>query len=711
MTVLQREIQGPRIDARDKASGATRYSADVTVAFAGSDVEQVVHAALVRSPVPRARIRAVDTARARSAPGVVAVYTAADLPEGLCGRKVRDMPVLARDEVRFGGERVAVVLADTARHAAEAADLVDVDYEELPPLVDPEAALRDDAPALHRAPWRYPGAVVGPGQHPNLQSEVVEGSRSEAEALLAASVHVVERRYSTPAQHQGYLEPQAWLAVPLGDRRVRLVGTTKAPYRLRQQLAVALGLDEDHIEVHPAPVGGDFGGKGAPGDAPVCVAAALAASRPVRLVLSSTEDISTTDARHPSAVTVRVGCDAGGRLTAITVDALFAGGAYAAAKPIPSVNLHGAQDAALNYRFDAMWIRSRIAYTNTVPKGHMRAPGALQTVFAVESALDELAGAAGISPAELRLGNVLGDGDTDPYGHRWDEARGALVLRAALGTEPLADAPPGWRHGSGLALYARPTQAGATSLRLRRVDAERLLLEVPIPETGTGSHSAVRALLASRLGLAIEQVEVRQVPTSQLGHDPGVGASRVTVGMALAVEVLARRWQEQAGDGPVTADSDGSSQPPVLSFCAQLARVAVDPETGQVQVLELVSAVDVGRIVNPRAHQLQIDGGAVMGFGAAVMEDLSEEDGYVTAATFGDLKLPTSHDVPRLRTVLVDGGRGIGPAGVKSVGELTNVAVGAAVANAVADATGARIRALPVTAERVYWALHRQEGT
>ncbi len=707
MTVLQRPDPTPRIDARDKATGTTRYSADLAAALAATDAgARLVHAVLVRSPLPRARLRAIDSTRARSSPGVVAIYTADDLPGGLCGRKVRDMPLLAHHEVRFSGERVAVVLADTARHAAQAADLVEVDYEALPALFDPVEALGEGAPALHRAPWRYPGAVVGPHQHPNLQSEVVLGSGDHVEQLLRASAHVVERRYRTPAQHQGYLEPQAWLAVPLGSRRVRLVGTTKAPYRLRQQLAACLDLAEDDLDVQPAPVGGDFGGKGAPGDAPVCVAAALAADRPVQLVLSSPEDITATDARHPSTVAVRVGCDAEGRLTALAVDALFSGGAYAAAKPIPSVNLHGVHDAALGYRFGAFWIRSRIAYTNTVPKGHMRAPGALQTVFAVESALDELAAGAGLDPAELRLRNVLGDGDTDSYGHRWEEARGALTLRTALGVEPVVDAPSGWRRGSGVALYARPTRAGATSLRLQRLDRQRLLLEVPIPETGTGSHSAMRSLLASRLALAPEQVEVRQAPTSQLGYDPGVGASRVTVGMALAIEELARRWEEHDDDGPVAVESDGSSWPAVLSFCAQLARVAVDPDTGQVRVLELVSAVDVARIVNPRAHQLQIDGGTVMGFGAAVLEDLGEEDGQVTAATLGDLKLPTSHDLPVLRTVLVDGGAGLGPTGVKSVGELTNVAVPAAVANAVADATGARISTLPITAERVYWALH-----
>lgn len=691
-----------RTDAKSKATGATLYTADF-------DHSGALHVALVRSDVPCGRIVSVERTAAEAVPGVVGVLVAADLPEALCGRRVRDMPLIARHVVRYAGERVAVVVGESRAAAESAASLVEVDIAELPGVFDPLDALEEAAPALHDAPWSYPGAVVTEGMHPNLQSLVEAGDRDATAQRLSESAFSVEATYTIPSTKQGYLEPQAWLAVPGPDGSVRLRGTTKSPYRLREQISTCLGLAPGELEVEPTPLGGDFGGKGAPGDAPLCVALARRFHRPVRLVLRSAEDLTATDARHPARVTVRVGCDSEGRLTAMSFDAVFAGGAYAAHKPGATVNLHGAVEAALGYKLPVWSTRSRVAYTNTVPKGHMRAPGATASVFAIESAIDELARSAGIDPAALRAANLLGDGDRDAYGHRWEQARGVQTLEAALNAPALVTVPAGWSAGTGLAVYCRPTAASSTSLRLTAGPDGSFVVEVPIPETGTGNHTVVRELLAEALGVSPTRVEVRQVATSLLPGDPGVGGSRVTVGMAVAVAELARRWAAGDGEGPVELESK-ASYPPVLSFAAQIARVAVDPETGQVKVLELLSAVDVARVVNPVAHQLQIDGGAVMGFGSAVMEDALEQDGLVWAANLAELKLPCAADVPRLTTVLVEGGRGIGEADVKSVGELTNVAVPAAVANAVADAVGVRVRDLPVSAEKVWHGLNALEA-
>lgn len=708
-----------RDDARDKATGATRYSADV-------DVDRALHAVVVRSTQPHADVLAVDASAAVEVEGVSAVVTAHDLEtrfgDELCGRRVRDMPILARGRVRFSGEAIAVVLATTRRAAEVAAALVDVEYRVLPPVLDAQAALEPGAVRVHDRPWNYDGAVVTDSDPPNLQSELVEGDLVAAQAALERGAHVVTATYRTASGHQGYLEPQCWTARPLPGGRVALFGTVKAPYRLREQTAKTLGLSLDAVEVEAVPLGGDFGGKGGVVDPTLCAALALWADRPVRLALRSNEDFTSTDSRHPAAVEVRVGCDADGRLLALCVDAVFDGGAYAAVKPIPSANLHGVAECALGYRLDAFAVRSRIAYTTTVPKGHMRAPGAPQAVFAVESALDELALAAGISPVTLRRRNVLADGDTDAYGHTWEEARGSETLDAALAAavapnqEPASGrvgddsrgcvAPAAWRRGRGVALYARPTAPpAATSLRLIQGDDGLLVVEVPIPETGTGSHSVVREELAAALNVDPGRVEVRQVSTSSLPYDPGVGASRVTVGMTTAVRALAERWREAGGAEAVTVETGPGSESPVLSFCAQVADVAVDLETGQVRVVSLTTAVDVASVLRPRAHQMQIDGGAVMGYGFACLEDLLEGDGQVWAANLAEFRLPTAEDVPTLRTVLVEGGRGVGPANVKAVGELSNVPTAAAIANAVADATGCRLRQLPLTAERVYLAL------
>lgn len=262
-------------------------------------------------------------------------------------------------------------------------------------------------------------------------------------------------------------------------------------------------------------------------------------------------------------------------------------------------------------------------------------------------------------------------------------------------------------HGTGVAVYARPTPSPSpTSLSLTPLPDGRLEIGVPIPETGTGSHAVIRRQLAAELGIDPSGVVVRQLATTALPGDPGVGASRVTAGQSRAVACLADAWRASPQDGPVLVTVPAATEPPALTYCAQLARVAVDTETGQVRILELVSAVDVASIVNPRAHQMQIDGGAVMGIGFATLEDLLEDEGQVLASNLGEFRLPAATDIPPLRTVLVAGGLGVGPANVKAVGELTNVPVAAAVANAVADATGARVRQVPITAERVYWAIH-----
>jgi CO/xanthine dehydrogenase Mo-binding subunit len=696
-----------RDDAWAKASGATRYVGDVSL-------PGMLHAALVRSLVPHARIASIDTAPAEAADGVAGVFTAKDVTPVTYGRAVRDIPILAQDKVRFTGERLAAVVAESRRAAEAAAGLVEVTYDELPAVFSAEDAISPGAPAVHDDAWSYPGAVVSAEDGQNLQSRLRHGSADAAEAALAASDHVIDHTYTTPSVHQGYLEPQACIA-QVADGRVRVWATNKSPYRLRSQLAECLGLDPACIDIQPVPLGGDFGGKGSPMDIPLCIELARLTGRPVKLVLRYSEELTATNPRHPSRIRVRAGCDRSGRLNGAMVWAVLDGGAYAGFKPLPTVSLHGIEDSFLAYDVPALFTQSVIAYTNTVPRGHMRSPGAPQAAFAVESALDELAAQAGLSAADLRRRNLVRPGPPGASGKAWAEARGEPTLEAAVTQARLspAGAPPGWRRGTGLAVYARlAPRLGNTSIRLVPLPEGRIRAEVPIPETGTGSHTVVRNLLAAELGADPGDIEVAHVATAELPRDQGVGGSRVTVAMAEALGEATRAWRDRTDDEPVVVDAEpgagghaGGAGAPVASYCVQVAQVAVDPATGQVRVLEILSAVDVGEIIHPLGHQMQIDGGAIMGYGFACLEDLAMDGGQVTAGNLGEFRLPSMGDAPALRTVLVAGGQGLTPANVKPVGELTNVPVAAAVANAVADATGCRIRDLPVTAEKVFWAL------
>jgi CO/xanthine dehydrogenase Mo-binding subunit len=708
-----------RNDAWAKASGRSRYVADLSL-------PGMVHAAVVRSVVPHARILGIHAKQAEAADGVVGVFTAADVNPHPYGRSVRDVPILASDVVRFTGERVAAVVAESRRAAEAAAALVDVDYHELPAVFSPEEAIVPGAPAVHEAPWDYPRSASRPADGPNVQSRVVHGSLAEAEQALSRAAFTIDRTYSTPSGHHGYLEPQACVAA-VEAGRVRIWAANKSPYRLRGQLAECLGLDPALIEIQPVPLGGDFGGKGSPMDIPLCVELSRLTGRPVRLVLRYSEDLIATNPRHPSRIRIRAGCDRDGHVTAVVIRALFNGGAYGGFKPLPTVSLHGTDECLMAYDIPVSGIESVIAYTNTVPRGHMRSPGSPQSTFAVESGLDELAVVAGIDPVEFRLRNLVRSGGPRyGGGPAWVEARGGetlAALQAAL-RQPGAAHPPvpaGWRHGTGVAVYARPVpRTGATSLRLVPGSLGRVQVEVAIPETGTGSHTMVRNRLAAELSISADDVEVVQVSTAVLPIDPGVGASRVTVGMSEALGWAARAWRARAGDEPVVVELGADGRPeaagpadpadvaasaPVVSYCAQAARVAVDPGTGQVKVLEITSAVDVGQIINPLAHQMQIDGGTVMSYGFGCLEDLMEAEGQVLAANLGEFKIASMKDIPSLRTVLVEGGRGVGTANVKPIGELTNVPAAAAIANAVAAATRHRIRSLPITAEKVFWTL------
>ncbi|MQA88273.1 MAG: molybdopterin-dependent oxidoreductase [Streptosporangiales bacterium] len=697
-----------RLDAWAKASGEARYVADMVL-------PGMLHVALVRSAVQHGRVRRVDSEQARAVEGVVGVFTADDVNRNTYGRSVRDIPILAGEKVRFVGERVAVVVAESRRAAEAAAALVEVEYDDLPAVTSAEEAIAQGAPLVHDAPWEYAGAAISQEDGHNLQSRVTEGSLTEVEAALGGAEHVVDRTYSTSSGHQGYLEPQACVA-SVEDGRVRLWVTNKSPYRLRTQLADCLGLDPASIEIEPVLLGGDFGGKGSPMDAPLCVELSRLVGRPVKLVLRYVEDLTATNPRHPARIHVRVGCDREGRLTGMALRALLNGGAYGGFKPLADVNLHGIEDCAMAYRVPALFVESTIAYTNTVPRGHMRSPGAPQAIFAVESALDELAAEAGLDPVDLRRRNLPRTGEPSSHGTTWLEARGLETLEAAVkhARTEQPEVPPGWRHGEGVAVYVRGLPGPpVTSVRLVPAPEGRVRVEVPIPETGTGSHTMVRNRLAAELGIDPEQVEVVQVSTEELPIDPGVGGSRVTVGMSEALGRAAEAWRRGGGDEPVAVElrpGDSAASAPVVCYCAQVAQVAVDPVTGQVKVLEVLSSVDVGDIINPAAHQMQIDGGAVMGYGFACLEDLFEEDGQFWAANLGEFKIPSTNDLPRLRTVLVEGGQGVTSANVKPVGELANVPTAAAIANAVAAATGCRIRDLPITSEKVFWAIEEESA-
>ncbi len=691
-----------RLDALAKATGDVRYVADVSP-------PGLAHAAVARSTYPHARIVSIDTAAARALPGVVGVYTAADVAPGTYGRGLRDTPILARDKVRFVGEPVALVVAESRLQAEAAAALVEIAYEPLQAATTMEEALADGAPVIHTAPSEYPGAQVAAGEAPNLVFHRIHGDVEEVEAALAVAPFSIDEVYLLSSVHQAYLEPQACIAWWDETGRLRLWLTNKAPYGIRSALAATFEIDPALIELQPTFLGGDFGGKGSPEASPLASELSRLSGRPVKMVLRYSEDLTATNPRAPARIRVRLGCDAEGRLLAAHVDALFNAGAYGAFTPRAS---GPAGIEAGCYRIPLLSTENRRVYTNTVPRGNMRAPGAPQGSFAFESALDELARKAGIDPIEMRRRNLIGDGEVGAEHHDWFEHRGLETLQAALGELKRKEGPPGWLTGLGVSVFAHATPSSpSTSIRLVPEDDGCVRVEIPITETGTGSHTVARELVAQALGLDPRNVTVAQVSSDELPRDAGAGGSRVTANLAHAVDAAVKAWQGRLDNEPVMVEvEEAGAGPQVGSYAVHLAQVAVDPATGQMKVLEILTAVDVAEIINPKAHQMQIDGAVVMGFGYTCLEDLDESEGQVWAANLGEFKISSSRDAPPLKTVLLRGAKGVGTANVKNIGELANPGIGGAIANALADAIGCRLRQLPITAERIYDALGEQGG-
>jgi carbon-monoxide dehydrogenase large subunit len=738
--------RGGRVEGELKVSGRLMYADDLAL-------PGLLYVGVVRSPYPHARIVSIDVEEARKVPGVHHVLTGADVADIRFGRAVYDVPILAVDKVRFTGEMVVAVAAESAAIAEQAAALVEVQYEPLAAVFDAVEALKPGAPAVHEAPWSYVGAARGPEAPANLIGRASSTAGGDVEAALAAADRVFEHTFSTQAQHHGYLEPHSCTVAVEPAGTVKIWSCNKSPYRLREQLSATFGIPVDNFILHTPAIGGDFGGKGSPMDIPLCLELSRRTGRPVQMTMRYAEELMAAAPRHASVTRVRVGVSRDGRLQAMDVHAIFNAGAYGAFRP--SANF-GAR-AATSYRIPAIRVVAERVYTNQVPGGNARAPGGPQFTFAVESMLDLIAREMGLDPFTFRRQNLLQDGEASPFGDHWLDVRATETLDLAeQAYRPVfpKDGPPTIRFGRGLAVYDRPTHAPQrTSMRLRLQADGCIEAQVAVMETGTGSHTMIRRVVAAGLGLPLDRVVIRYVGTAYLPYDSGVGGSRVTISASEAAHLGVMEFREalrqetaralgmpvqqvewRAGgvgvdtasgrtidlvalaSGGVTVETltdtgvsqetrGGGHEEAATSFCVQIAQVGVDVETGQVFLYEVLSVHDVADVLEPLSHQSQIEGGVVMGIGYALREDLGIEDGRVSAAHLGDYKMSNIADTAGIRVELLPGGKGVGALNVKGIGEIPNVPTAAAIANAVADAVGVRIDTLPITAEKVLRAL------
>jgi xanthine dehydrogenase molybdenum-binding subunit len=738
----------PKRDGAEKVTGRTRYLHDL-------DLPRLLHGSILRAKYPHARLVQVDTRRARQVPGVVVVITGDDVAQQPFGF-ARDQVALKQGTVRCIRDEIAAVAAETPAAAEEAVQLIDVVYEELPGVFDPEAALAPGAPLVHEE------------LATNLTTLRYQFTHGDVDRALAGAAAVVEGEYRLNFVTPACLETMVAIADWDPQGRLTMWTTTQVPFLYQRDLAAALGISGDRLRVVQPPVGGNFG-RGL--DLyPIDVIAALlarAARRPVKVEFDRAEEFVACPTREPCVIRLRTGAAADGRLLARDAHVVIDSGAYVSwgsTTPYVMLGTVAGLYRCPNVRFD-----TTIAYTNNPYSGSMRGYGNLESTFAVEAQMDDLADRLGLDRLEIRRRNATRSGDVNPQGFVITSCAMVECLDAVA--DVARDAPPprpGWKRGIG---YAAMFHVGGGA-RIYRSDGCGAIVKIDdfgtvsvisgASEIGQGSETVLAMIVAEALGVPLARVDVVSADTAVKPWDVGVHASRTTFIAgnaarqaaaklrAALLDIAAGELEEPAealdiADGWVfvkgeprrrlaydrvaraghlrpggrTLVAEAFYDPPTemldkdlrgnvsaaYGFAAQGVLLDVEEETGRVAVRRIVSAHDVGRALNPLAAEGQVHGGIHMGLGYALSERLVVEHGHVLSVTFMDYALLRAQDMPELVVRFVESVDAEGPFGAKGLGESGVIPVAAAVANAVKDAIGVRFAELPITPAAVRAAL------
>ena len=747
-----------RLDGPDKVTGAARYTFDVSL-------PGMLHAKVLRSPHPHARIRSIETARAESLAGVSAVVTGADaaaLPDPYYGVAIRDQPVIAIDKVRYIGDMVAAVAAIDEETAYRALNLIDVQYDLLPAVMTIDEALAAGAPLLFEAPAGGAAVQVGEGvtslkePSPNVLSEFAYRN-GDAEAVLAASDHVFEDRFTFSRINHFHLEPFVNVARVSGDH-IELWSCNQDPFVLRNDLARIFGRPANAVRIHSSYVGGGFGGKSFCKMEPLVVLLALKSGRPVRLCLSLDEGLLTLT-KHAGVLVLKTGVMADGRLTARQSEIQLDGGGYSDASAMTVVK--AGYRITGPYRWQAVATRACAVRTNSVPAGSFRGFGGTQASFASESQIDMIARRLGIDPYEFRRKNLLAKGEPFQPGDSGIESdllAGLDVVVDRLRYRGRAARPVDGtkRRGMGFAIGIKDGGGTNHAQALVKVfPSGRVIVNAATVEIGQGATTALCRIAAQTLGLPLEWVRYGAIDTDHTPLNNGTHVSCATTVTGLAIERAAadalRQILEFAADrlgcstGDLTLDhwtvrqgnyvhslkpmiddyfgagyefigrgGTGFAYDPAAPLGARNlfwipswvgAEVEVDCETGRVVVKHLVVGADSGTSVNAQACRGQVEGAALQAFGQSLFEELRYHGTEPLNATPLAYRVPLASDLPeRYESFVVEHG-GPGPFGAKGIGESGMLGVAAAIANAIEDAVGVRLRQIPFTPERVLTAI------
>jgi putative selenate reductase molybdopterin-binding subunit len=711
--------------ARGIVTGAARFTLDEDFG------PELLHMKLVRSPHAHAVIRGVDATAAMALPGVRLVLTHADAParhySSARHHRAIDDPadtLLLDPVVRFAGQRVAAVVADTVAAAERAAELVSVDYELQAPVFDPEAAMRPGAPLVHGDKDAVTSRVAAPER--NLAGEV-HSSIGDVDGALEAAATTYEREFSVHRVQHVHLETHASVAWIDDSGRLTVRTSSQTPFLTRDALADLFGLERDRVRVFTARVGGGFGGKQEMLTEDIVAAAALVLRAPVSLELTREEEFSATTTRHPMRVRVGVAADDDGRLSAISVRMVSNTGAYG--NHGPGVMYHACGESIALYDCPNKRVDAYAVYTHTVPAGALRGYGLSQLVFAVDSAVDELARMIGADPLAFRARNVItrdsalrsiesAPQDVRIGSYGLDQCLDAVRASMASGRGSPTPVGGDWRVGEGVAvsmLDTTPPDGHVAHAELSELPDGRFALRVGTAEFGNGTTTVHVQLVAGALGVDPAVIDVIQADTDAVDHDTGAFGSTGTVVAGAAVLEAAQRLAALratrgagTGDGALltaTGSCDGSARS--VSFNVHGMRVAVCARTGEIRILHSVQAVDAGTVINPMQCRGQIEGGVAQALGAAMYEHVDIDDaGVVSTRTLRQYHVPVMADVPALEVSFAETrDTHVGPLGAKPMSESPFNPVAPALANAVRDATGVRFTALPLTRDRVWQGL------
>lgn len=754
-----------RSETVEKVTGTWTYGTDLKI-------QGMLYAKVLRSPYPHARIVSVDTSRARHQRGVRAAITGEDIPYRF-GSAVRDEPFLARGVVRYAGEAVAAVAAISEEIAREAIDLIDVEYEELPQITDPLEAMEPGAPLVHEHIDEYEmeGAFTAlPGTNIISHTKIRKGDVHQG---FQDSDFVYEDVFTTQYIHTCPMEPHVAIAQIGADGSVTLWSSNQSPYNFVRDLGNALGVPYNQVRVICTGVGGGFGSKSYLRIEPLTIALAMHTNgAPVKYVLTRDEEFTSSSTKHPTHLTFKTGVKRNGTIVARKITGIFNTGGYADTGPLVARN--GAFSGTGPYRIPNVWVDNYCVYTNNPLGGAFRGFGVPQLTWAHESQMDMIAHRLGIDPVELRMRNLVELGDSTCTGEVLTTSVGVKeTLRRAVEVssygEPMgASDNPKVVRGRGLATMHKMTNTPSTSAAIIKMHQDGSInLLCSTIEIGQGIYTALRQIVAERLGIDMEQIRVSPPDTNYTPFDQSTSGSRSVFhmgnAMLSAAQDLTRKlcelaapqldcpvdsveyrdgtlWRKHSnaslsagevirghfgprgasvqGDGVFTPpsakppDKETGQSPKASAFwmyATQVADVEVDLETGKVTLLKIVAAHDAGKIINPNDAEGQIEGGVVQGVGATLHEEMVVNDGYVMNPSFAEYKIPSAMDIPEIVPVFVETSHDEGPYGAKGLGEPVLAPTSPAIANAIFNATGARVTSLPITPEKVLQALKELE--